>query len=111
VPNITRAQVKEIQQQTSAYLHLLLSFSCTLAVIVSAVGAVVLRLLPNLLPDEVEDGGESLQVARDQAHPLVGAGIEVIGLGHLDPCPDTLLDFCNRFTTLADYSSCPRMRM
>ena len=80
-------------------LHLPLPLSVRFAVVVPAL---VFRLLADFLADETHNGRQRLNGPGDKAHPFVGAGIEVVGLGHFNSRSDALLDFRNGLAAFAD---------
>ncbi len=88
-------------------LHLSFPLGGGLAVIVPSDGAaaMVLRSLADLLADEVNNGCDSLHSARDETDALVGAGIEVVVLGHLDARAYVFLNFCNGLAALPNYGA------
>ncbi len=69
----------------------------------------MVRFLADFLADEIDNGGERFHVACDEADPLVGARVEVVGLGHLDARPHASLDFSNCFAAFSDYSACTKL--
>jgi hypothetical protein len=80
-------------------LHLTLPLSVRFAVVVPPL---VFRLLADFLANEIHNGCQCLNGAGDQAHPFVGAGIEVVGFGHFDSRSDALLNFCDGLAAFAD---------
>ena len=72
-------------------LDLALPLRRHLVVEVDGGAAVRVRLLAHLLADELHNGGDAVAGPGDQAHALVGARVEVVALGDLDPGSGALL--------------------